>query len=271
MVFLVTPRGSVGSVAALVVALIRDFQPSYLCAPQVACVNLMPLDVLTLRVECSLTLKIRHLISKYPDSFGQRPDLGLLLKYCEHFKNSSNHGHFGQSCGSTQVDYSSLLLSTPWRYALRWPHFWEWLGRIASNLMKTSLRVNQEKILKNSQCWNPDFAFQSLIPWRDLSKPGMSQFRRKSVARMFSGHPSGSGVQSPRVNCSLKVTMCLKFSHGCFVQSFVGFQNSWNINIRIWRYFRSSVLDVPRLINLLANSAAGGSSQQQKLHGWTWK
>lgn len=158
MVFLVTPHGSVGSVATLVVALIRDFQPSYLCAPPVACVNLMPLDVLTLRVECSLTLKIRHLISKYPDSFGQRPDLGLLLKYCEHFKNSSNHGHFGQSRGSTQVDYSSLLLSTPWRYALRWPHFWEWLGRIASNLMKTSLRVNQGKIFKNSQCWNQDFA-----------------------------------------------------------------------------------------------------------------
>ena len=253
MVFLVTPHGSVGSVATLVVALIRDLEPSCLCAPQVACVNLMPLDVLTLRVECSLTLKIRHLISKYPDSFGQRPDLGLLLKYCEHFKNSSNHGHFGQSCGSTQVDYSSLLLSTPWRYALRWPHFWEWLGRIASNLMKTSLRVNQEKILKKLSMLESRFCSnQSVIPWRefsDLSKPGMSQFRRKSVARMFSGHPSGSGVQSPRVNCSLKVyKMCLKFSHGCFVQSFVGFQNSWNI--RIWRYFRSSVLDVPRLICL---------------------
>lgn len=111
---------------------------------------------------------------------------------------------------------------------------------------------SREDIKKLSMLESRFCSNQSVIPWRefsDLSKPGMSQFRRKSVARMFSGHPSGSGVQSPRVNCSLKVyKMCLKFSHGCFVQSFVGFQNSWNI--RIWRYFRSSVLDVPRLICL---------------------
>ena len=56
---------------------------------------------------------------------------------------------------------------------------------------------------------------------------GMHQIRRKSAARMFSGHPSGSGVQSPRVNCSSKVCkMCLNFSQDCFVQSFAGFQKS---------------------------------------------
>lgn len=242
MVFLVTPHGSVGSVATLVVALIRDFQPSYLCAPQVACVNLMPLDVLTLRVECSLTLKIRHLISKYPDSFGQRTRPGFVA----------------------EILWTLQEFFQPWPF---WTKLWVDSGRLFISVVVYTLKVclaltpllgmawthslkpdedepqseSREDIEKLSMLESRFCSNQSVIPWRDLSKPGMSQFRRKSVARMFSGHPSGSGVQSPRVNCSLKVTMCLKFSHGCFVQSFVGFQNSWNINIRIWRYFRSLI------------------------------